>query len=161
MGVADGLKNSMMVPVESYIDDDATFVVDTVNSEDFLLFVSALFADEDMARMLQNAPPLRPDVKEPLDAYYKARNALEKRHGNGDLYKKELKELSYPAITFGTKRSTRCLNSSRADYHGQNSDPCSRNFMSNAQTSFKPVNLPKALDVYMYMYMYRLLRSPA
>merc|ERR1711964_275547 len=71
--VADGLKNSMMVPVETYIDDDATFVVDTVNSDDFLLFVSALFADEDMARMLQNAPPLRPDVKEPLDAYYKAR----------------------------------------------------------------------------------------
>merc|ERR1711964_780620 len=98
--VADGLKNSMMVPVETYIDDDAKFVADTVNSEDFLLFVSALFADEDMASMLQNAPPLRPDVKEPLDAYYKARNALEKRHGNGDLYKKELKELSYPAITF-------------------------------------------------------------
>merc|ERR1712000_387427 len=98
--VADGLKTSMMVPVETYIEDDATFVADTVNSEAFLLFVSALFKDEDMARMLQNAPPLRPDVKVDLDAYYKARNALEKKHGNGTLYKKELKELSYPAITF-------------------------------------------------------------
>jgi len=95
----------MMVPVETYIEDDATFVTDTVNSENFLLFVSALFKDEDMAKMLQNAPDLRPDVKIDLDAYYKARNALEKQHGDGDLYKKELKELSYPAITFEDEKA--------------------------------------------------------
>jgi len=103
--VAEGLKNAMMVPVETYIEDDATFVADTVNSENFLLFVSALFKDEDMARMLQNAPPVRPDVKVELDAYYSARNALEKKYGDGDLYKKELKELSYPSITFEDEKA--------------------------------------------------------
>merc|ERR1711900_75931 len=67
MGVAQGIKDSMMVPVETYIDDDSKFVVDTVNNnEAFLLLVSALIKDEDMVRMLQNAPALRPDVRKEL-----------------------------------------------------------------------------------------------
>jgi len=100
--VAEGFKKCIMVPVETYIHDDEKFVVDTVNSEDFLVFVSALFKDKDMARMLQDAPPLRPDVQKDLDAYYKARNDLMKKHKNpeGSLYKKELKEVPYPAIIF-------------------------------------------------------------
>lgn len=105
--VAEGFKKSIMVPVETYIDDDEKFVADTVNSEDFLVFVSALFKDADMARMMQDAPALRPDARKDLDAYYTARNDLKKKHSKhpeGRLYKKELKEVSYPAIIFEDDR---------------------------------------------------------
>merc|ERR1711964_217416 len=98
-----GIKNSMGAPVETYIDDDSKFVVDTVNSEVFLLLVSALIKDEDMARMLQHAPALRPDVRKDLQEYNRARDALAKKHHKnteGELYKKALKEIHYPAIIF-------------------------------------------------------------
>jgi len=102
--VAQGIKDSMMVPVETYIDDDSKFVEDTVNNnEAFLLLVSALIKDEDMARMLQNAPALRPDVRKDLNKYNRARDALAKKHQKnteGELYKKALKAIPYPAIIF-------------------------------------------------------------
>lgn len=101
--VAQGIIKSMMVPVETYIDDDSKFVVDTVNSEVFLLLVSALIKDEDMARMLRHAPALRPDVRKDLNEYNRIRDALAKKHNKnseGELYKKDLKEISYPALIF-------------------------------------------------------------